>query len=104
MVISAVIENKRLALAVLCTRHRVARLEVFGSAAGEGFDAARSDVDFLVEFDEMSPGDHAHAYFGLLRDLKTLLDRNVDLVEIKAVDNPYFLESIKKSRTLLYAA
>lgn len=41
----------REAIAALCRRHGVARLEVFGSAArGEDFDPARSDADFLVEF------------------------------------------------------
>ena len=32
------------------------------------------------------------------------LQRSVDLVMISAVKNPYFLESIEQSRTLLYAA
>ena len=29
---------------------------------------------------------------------------DVDLVEIKAINNPYFLKALKKTRTLLYAA
>lgn len=35
----------------LCRRYGVARLELFGSAAGDAFDPQRSDLDFLVEFD-----------------------------------------------------
>ena len=45
------IAEKREALAALCRRYGVARLEVFGSAArGTGFDPNRSDADFLVTF------------------------------------------------------
>ena len=104
MAMNATLERKLGEVLGLCTKHRVARLEIFGSATKGTFDPAASDLDFLVQFEEMSPGDHAHAYFGLLRDLKRLFSRNVDLVEARAIDNPYFLESIKKSRTLLYAA
>jgi predicted nucleotidyltransferase len=79
-------------------------LEVFGSAAqGEGF-TDQSDLDFLVEFLAMSPTDHADAYFGLLNALKELFGRGVDLLEVKAIDNPYLLESIDQNRVELYAA
>jgi hypothetical protein len=45
------IAEKRDALAALCRRYGVTRLEVFGSAArGAGFDPNRSDADFLVTF------------------------------------------------------
>ena len=36
----------------LCRRYGVARLEVFGSAVTDAFDLARSDIDFLIEFDD----------------------------------------------------
>jgi len=88
----------------LCRRHGVARLELFGSAAGESFDPQKSDVDFLVEFSALAPGKRANAYFGLLEELETLLGRHVDLVMTRAIRNRYFLESIEATRTLLYAA
>src|ERR1700733_2775622 len=45
------IANQRDALAALCRRFGVTRLEVFGSAArGVGFDPKRSDADLLVTF------------------------------------------------------
>ena len=43
-----IIEIKREELARLCVRYHVCRLELFGSAAGDRFDPARSDLDFLV--------------------------------------------------------
>jgi predicted nucleotidyltransferase len=88
----------------VCRRYRVRRLELFGSAAGEHFDRNRSDVDFLVEFEPLADGEHADAYFGLLESLTAILNRPVDLVMIRAIRNPYFLEAIEPTRTLLYAA
>ena len=98
------IEENRKALESLCRRYRVRRLELFGSAVGKSFDHESSDLDFLVEFRELRENEYADAYFGLLADLKALFHREVDLVVESAVKNPYFRESIERSRTLLYAA
>ncbi len=89
----------------LCKQYRVKRFEVFGSAlTGEGFDPENSDLDFLVEFLPLQPGEHADAYFGLLEALQDLFRRSIDLVESKAIRNPYFLESINQNRKEIYAA
>jgi predicted nucleotidyltransferase len=101
--IAAIRENSA-ALEELCRRFRVRRLELFGSAASAEFDPATSDLDFLVDFEELEPEAYADTYFGLLEGLSALFRRQVDLVMVTAVKNPYFLESIERSRTLLYAA
>ena len=98
------LEDHRDAIEGLCRRFAVRRLEVFGSAVVGDFDPATSDVDFLVEFHETATIGRSDAYFGLLEGLQRVLGRNVDLVVISAVKNPYFLQSIERSRTLLYAA
>ena len=92
------------AIRQICRRRHVARLEVFGSATNDQFDLARSDFDFLVEIEPLSPVDHADAYFGLLEDLQDLLQRDVDLVETQAIDNPYFKQVVDAQRMVLYAA
>jgi predicted nucleotidyltransferase len=75
------------AIAALCLRHGVTRLEVFGSAArGEDFDPARSDADFLVEFTPAARFDHA-GFLGLKEGLEHLLGRSVDLVDRPAIEN-----------------
>jgi uncharacterized protein len=87
-------------LQAISRQHRVKRLELFGSAArGE---PAR-DHDFLVEFEPMPALDHGRAYFALLHALELEVGK-VDLIELEAVKNPYFLESIKQDRVLLYAS
>jgi predicted nucleotidyltransferase len=88
----------------LCGKHRVARLDLFGSAVSEAFEPARSDVDFLVEFQPMTPRQHADAFFGLLEDLERLFGRHVDLLEREPIENPYLWSSITESRQLVYAA
>ncbi len=99
-----VLAEKSAQLSRLCERHRVRRLEVFGSAAGDGFAPRASDIDFLVDFLPVPPGKRADAYFGLLQDLESLFGRPVDLVMVRAVRNPYFLEAIASARKTLYAA
>jgi predicted nucleotidyltransferase len=93
------------AIKEFCVQYRVRRLELFGSAIDdENFDPEESDLDFLVEFQPLKPGEYADTYFGLLEALETLFNRHVDLVMVRAVKNPYFLEAINKSRKVLYAA
>ena len=98
------IVQHRFEIADICRRYRVRRLELFGSAVGDNFDPQRSDLDFLVEFEPLAEGEHADAYFGLRESLESILSRPVDLVMIRAIRNPYFLEAIEPTRTLLYAA
>jgi predicted nucleotidyltransferase len=74
-------------VAPICRRHRVARLDVFGSAARQEHGAA--DLDFLVEFEDLPTDAYADAYFGLLSDLKALFERPVDLVMASALKNPF---------------
>ena len=58
-------------IAGICRRHRVLRLEVFGSTArGADFDPERSDVDFLVEFEPPTLPGLFRRRMGLVRDLR----------------------------------
>lgn len=100
----SIITSHRQELLELCERFGVRRLEAFGSAADERFDPSHSDLDFLVDFRPASPGEMADRYFGLLEALEALFGRPIDLVMTAAIKNPYFLQGIEPSRTLLYAA
>jgi predicted nucleotidyltransferase len=46
-----IVDEKEEAVAVLCRRFGVRRLELFGSAVKGTFDPGTSDLDFLVEFE-----------------------------------------------------
>jgi predicted nucleotidyltransferase len=99
------VEKQKNQLDELCREYRVKRLELFGSASDpKKFRQSTSDLDFIVEFQPMPPGNHAKAYFALLEKLQDLFGREIDLLEIKAVNNPYLLESINETRSPIYAA
>ncbi|MGB5550254.1 MAG: nucleotidyltransferase domain-containing protein [Thermoanaerobaculia bacterium] len=97
------IEAKREPLAQLCTHYQVRSLDIFGSAA-TGDLREDSDLDFLVEFRHVDSMSLADQYFGLLKELEELFGRRVDLLTRRSLRNPYFVDSVEKTRQLLYAA
>lgn len=92
-------------LHALCREFGVIRLEVFGSAVTSHFDPATSDIDFLVEY---PPGHDLGPWMGrqfeLRERLAEITGHPVDLVMLEAVRKPRFLEAIRDTRRLLYAA
>ncbi len=98
------VESRKSELAKLCARRHVSRLAVFGSAAAGDFDPRTSDVDVLVEFQPMTPSEHADSYFGLMEDMGRLLGLPVDLVERAAIRNPYFRQEVERTQVVLYEA
>jgi uncharacterized protein len=81
-----VVSSRLDALAELCRRFHVRRLDVFGSAArGEDFDPTRSDADFLVEFQPGTKPDIT-ALLDMEEALQQVIGRPVDLVERQAVE------------------
>jgi predicted nucleotidyltransferase len=99
------IEQQRDALAALCRRYGVARLELFGSAArGSDFDPKRSDYDFLVEFGKRDDLGPLEQFLGFAEALEQLLGRTVDLIEASAIRNPYLRASINRSREVVYGS
>jgi len=87
----------------LCLKHSVSELFVFGSILCDSF-SEDSDIDFLVDFSNVSLEEYADNYFDLKFSLESLLDRDVDLLEKKALRNPYLLESIDSTKQLVYEA
>ncbi len=99
-----VLADKAQAIAELCARFGVVRLDAFGSALRNDFRPGESDIDLLVEFAAMEPHDLADAYFGLLGELRDLLGADIDLLMADAVRNRYIAREIAATKQLLYAA
>jgi len=91
-------------LSELCAAYGVRRLEMFGSATRRDFDPGQSDIDFLVVFAEPHSLGAFERYFGLKEALERLLKRSVDLVEEKAIRNPYFKQAVEQTKVLVYGA
>jgi len=85
----------------LCNKHKVTRLFVFGSILTDKFKKS-SDIDFLVDFKGVDLYDYADNYFDFKKSLESLLKRDVDLLEDKAVRNPYLRQNIDSSKRLIY--
>jgi len=100
----SILSNNLGELSALCSRFGVKRLAVFGSAVRPDFDESSSDLDFVVEFRALEPNDHKDAYFGLLEALAQLFSRDVDLIELSAVRNPYVRKRILEHQETLYDA
>ena len=78
----------------LCREHEVARLELFGSAASGEFRPGESDLDFLVSFEPRPFGSKPAPYFRLAAALQDLFGMEIDLVEERAISNPYFRQAV----------
>ena len=89
-----VVEERLAEIAQLCRRHRVARLELFGSAAAGRFRPGESDLDFLVTFEPEAPLDGLADYFDLADGLQALFGAPADLVVAEAIRNPYFRHAV----------
>ena len=90
-------------VADLCRHAGARRLDAFGSVVRNDFDPMKSDLDFLVEFDDVPPADYANAYFSLKDGLELLFGRPVDLVTSSALANPYFFARVIAERRNVYA-
>ncbi|HDR52203.1 MAG TPA: nucleotidyltransferase [Mariniphaga anaerophila] len=85
----------------LCLEYKVSELYVFGSVLTGRFNK-ESDIDLLVDFDDMDLFNYADNYFDFKFALENILNRKVDLLEKKAIKNPYLKKSIDSSKKLIY--
>jgi predicted nucleotidyltransferase len=85
----------------ICAEFNVNSLFAFGSVTTDYFNEL-SDIDLLISFNPMEYGDYADSYFAIAEKFEALFNRPVDLVTEKSLSNPYFIDSVNKSKTLLY--
>jgi len=98
------IAEKRDKIAEHCRRLNVRRLDVFGSAASGGFNPEKSDIDFLVEFENFNSSGILDRYLDLAESLEALFGRKVDLVTPDAcVKKPRFHANVEASKEPVYA-
>ena len=96
-----IIENNIDEIRALCLSHNVKSLFAFGSVCTNKFNA-HSDIDLLISFQPMDYADYADNYFNLADELEKLFHRPVDLITEKSLSNPYFINALNQTKTLLY--
>ncbi len=95
------LQKYQAAIIKLCKAHKVKSLYAFGSVLSDNFNA-ESDIDLIVDFANMEVEDYADNYFDFKFSLQELFKRPIDLLEEKAIKNPYISESVSQQRQLLY--
>ena len=85
----------------LCKSHKVKSLYAFGSVLTDKFND-QNDIDLIVNFGDVQLLEYADNYFDLKFSLEDTFKRSVDLLEEKAIKNPYFKRAVEKNMQLIY--
>ena len=85
----------------LCIMYNVEKMYLFGSVLTPNFNN-RSDIDFLVKFKDIDLSTYFDNYMNFKSNLENLFGREVDLVEEQTLKNPILINSINKSKELVY--
>lgn len=98
----SIIEQNIEKLTELCQQFKVDKLYAFGSVLSSRFNPQTSDLDLLVELEDMPPlirGEHLIALWEALEDL---FARKVDLLTDQPIKNPYLRRNIDHTKQLIY--
>lgn len=85
----------------LCHEYNVNKLYAFGSVLRDDFND-NSDIDFVVDFNQIPLNEYADNYFDLKFSLEDVFKRKIDLLEDQAIKNPYFKKELLATRQLIY--
>jgi len=96
-----IIENNIESLVSLCKQHKVKELYLFGSILTSMF-SKDSDIDMLVQFDNVDILEYADNYFDFKDKLEKVFGREIDLLENQAIRNPIFRKIIDRDKKMVY--
>jgi len=102
MVIKDEILKKRNDFNSLCQKHKVKYLYAFGSSVTDSFDYDKSDIDLLVEIDDVDPIERGEKLISLWDTFENFFHRKVDLLTDSSIRNPYLRISIDSTKILIY--
>jgi predicted nucleotidyltransferase len=88
-------------LIILCKQHKVKELYIFGSVLTSKFNES-SDIDFLVQFENVGLLEYTDNYFDLKEKLEKLFGREIDLLENQAIRNPIFRKVLDREKRIVY--
>jgi len=96
-----IVDRNREDLKRLCIMYNVEKMYLFGSVLNANFNK-ESDIDLLVKFKSIELSKYFDNYMDLKENLEKLFGREVDLVEEQTLRNPILINSINKSKELIY--
>ncbi len=89
---------------MLCKKYHVKEMYAFGSVLDDSRFNENSDVDLLVEFTGVELLDYANNYFNFIDELEHKLNRSVDLLTIRSLQNPIFIKNVERTRKKIFEA
>jgi predicted nucleotidyltransferase len=102
MVIRTEIAKKQNDFLTLCKQHGVRSLFAFGSSTNDTFDAARSDIDFLVDLYAKDPLTRGEELLTLWDSFELFFKRKIDLLTNDSIRNPFLRQNIDAQKVLIY--
>lgn len=81
--------------------NKISALFAFGSVTTDEFKSD-SDIDLIVEIDDSDPVSYSEKYFNLKFQLEEILNRQIDLLEYKAVRNRFLKSEIERTKIQIY--
>jgi predicted nucleotidyltransferase len=96
-----IVERNKEDLKRLCALYNVETMYLFGSALNSKFNK-KSDIDLLVKFKFIELSAYFDNYMHFKERLENLFGREVDLVEEQTLRNPILINSINKTKALIY--
>lgn len=85
----------------LCKTNKVKSLFAFGSVTRGDF-SENSDIDLVVDFEESDPFEYTDLYFNLKEKLEILFNRQIDLLEERAIRNRLFRQQLDRTKIKIY--
>lgn len=85
----------------MCKKHKVNKLYLFESATNKDFNDT-SDIDFLESYNTSDLSLYFEKYMSFKEILRKLFKRDIDLIEEQTLENPILINSINKSKELIY--
>ena len=81
--------------------YNVEKMYLFGSALNSNFNK-KSDIDLLIKFKSIELSIYFDNFMDFKERLEKLFGRKVDLVEKQTLRNSILIDSINKSKELIY--
>jgi hypothetical protein len=96
------IHNKMADFLSLCKTNNVKNLYAFGSSITNRFDENSSDIDLLIEMEQLDPMERGESLIRIWDQLEHFFQRRVDLLTYASIKNPVLKKTIDASKILIY--
>lgn len=102
MNLKTAIQSRLADFLALCKTHNVKSLYAFGSSITPNFDEKYSDIDLLIELNDIDPINRGEKLMSIWDQFEQFFQRKVDLLTNSSIKNPILKENIDSTKILIY--